>query len=101
MIVPGPGRGRQGRSPAFSAPATRFGELSGSRGRYAGGVADAVPAPNPAGGLPMGLLSLLTGRGRPRVGAVNIGSPEFKADPFPYYAKLRAEAPVCRVILPT
>jgi cytochrome P450 PksS len=30
---------------------------------------------------------------------VNIASPEFKADPFPFYARLRAEAPVFRVPL--
>jgi cytochrome P450 PksS len=32
---------------------------------------------------------------------VNIASPEFKANPYPFYARLRAEAPVCRVTLPT
>ena len=31
---------------------------------------------------------------------VNIASREFKADPYPFYARLRAEAPVCRVALP-
>jgi cytochrome P450 PksS len=31
---------------------------------------------------------------------VNIASPEFKADPHPFYARLRAEAPVYRVTLP-
>jgi cytochrome P450 len=31
---------------------------------------------------------------------VNIASPEFKANPYPFYARLRAEAPVYRVILP-
>lgn len=31
--------------------------------------------------------------------AVRIASPEFKADPFPYYARLRAEAPVLRMTL--
>ena len=31
----------------------------------------------------------------------NIASPEFKADPFPFYARLRAESPVFRVELPT
>jgi len=29
----------------------------------------------------------------------NLVSPEFKADPFPFYARLRAEQPVCRVEL--
>ena len=28
---------------------------------------------------------------------INLISPEFKADPFPFYARLRAEQPVCRV----
>src|SRR5262249_50561065 len=32
---------------------------------------------------------------------VNLADPQFKADPFPYYARLRAEAPVKRVLLPT
>lgn len=31
---------------------------------------------------------------------VDISSPEHKADPFPFYARLRAESPVCRVPLP-
>ncbi|MBC7804606.1 MAG: cytochrome P450 [Akkermansiaceae bacterium] len=31
---------------------------------------------------------------------VQIASPAFKADPHPFYARLRAEAPVCRVRLP-
>jgi cytochrome P450 PksS len=50
----------------------------------------------------MGLLSLLSGNGRssPPV-AVNIASPQFKADPFPFYARLRAEAPIYRTIMPT
>jgi cytochrome P450 PksS len=33
--------------------------------------------------------------------AVYIASPGFKANPFPFYARLRAEAPACRVTLPT
>jgi cytochrome P450 PksS len=50
----------------------------------------------------MGLISFLTGNGRPApAGAVNIASPEFKADPFAFYARLRAEAPVYRTTLPT
>jgi cytochrome P450 PksS len=50
----------------------------------------------------MGLLSLFTGRGRrPPAEPVNIASPEFKADPFPFYADLRAKAPVYRTVLPT
>jgi len=32
---------------------------------------------------------------------VDITSPEFKANPYPFYARLRAEAPVCRVTLPS
>jgi cytochrome P450 len=31
---------------------------------------------------------------------VNIASPAFKANPYPFYARLRAEAPVCPVVLP-
>ena len=31
----------------------------------------------------------------------NIASPEFKANPYPFYARLRAESPVFRVELPT
>ena len=31
---------------------------------------------------------------------VNIAAAEFKADPFPFYRRLRTEAPVCRVTLP-
>ena len=32
--------------------------------------------------------------------STNIASPEFKANPFPYYARLR-QAPACRRVLPT
>jgi cytochrome P450 PksS len=31
---------------------------------------------------------------------VAIATAEFKADPFPFYARLRAEAPVYRALLP-
>ncbi|MCI0363359.1 MAG: cytochrome P450, partial [Phycisphaerales bacterium] len=31
---------------------------------------------------------------------MNILSPEFKANPFPILARLRAEQPVCRITLP-
>jgi cytochrome P450 PksS len=48
----------------------------------------------------MAFLSVLTGRRSPH-DAVNLASPAFKADPFPYYARLRADAPVCRTTLPT
>jgi cytochrome P450 len=50
----------------------------------------------------MGLFLFLTGRGRSsRPEAVNMGSRQFKANPYPFYARLRAEAPVFRVTLPT
>jgi cytochrome P450 PksS len=50
----------------------------------------------------MGLFSFLRGRGRPAPPAeATFGSREFKADPWPFYARLRAEAPVHRVDLPT
>ncbi|HEU4328167.1 MAG TPA: cytochrome P450 [Roseiflexaceae bacterium] len=32
---------------------------------------------------------------------VSIATPAFKANPYPFYARLRAEAPVCSVSLPT
>jgi cytochrome P450 PksS len=48
----------------------------------------------------MALLSLFHRRRSP-LEPVNIASPEFKADPFPFYARLRAEAPVYRTVLPT
>jgi hypothetical protein len=32
--------------------------------------------------------------------SVNLASREFKANPFPFYARLRAELPVCRVTVP-
>jgi cytochrome P450 len=32
--------------------------------------------------------------------SVNLASREFKADPFPFYARLRVEQPVCRVTVP-
>jgi cytochrome P450 len=31
---------------------------------------------------------------------VDLASPQFKANPYPFYARLRAEEPVCRVTLP-
>jgi cytochrome P450 len=50
----------------------------------------------------MAFFSLRAGKGgRPSPDAVNIASPEFKADPFPFYASLRAGAPVYRTTLPT
>src|ERR1700674_4076564 len=36
----------------------------------------------------------------PLIAHVNIASSEFKADPFPFYAQLRSEAPVYRTMLP-
>jgi len=30
---------------------------------------------------------------------VDLASPEFKADPYPFFARLREQAPVCRVTL--
>jgi cytochrome P450 PksS len=48
----------------------------------------------------MALLFLFRRRRSPRE-PVNIASPEFKADPFPFYARLRAEAPVYWTVLPT
>jgi cytochrome P450 len=35
------------------------------------------------------------------IDATHIAGPAFKADPFPFYARLRAETPLCRAILPT
>lgn len=50
----------------------------------------------------MGSLSLLTSKQPASLAdPVNIASPEFKANPYPFYARLREESPVCRVILPT
>src|SRR5947209_1568369 len=49
----------------------------------------------------MGLFWLWAGKGRSQNNAVNIGSAEFKANPYPFYARLRAEAPAYRMVLPT
>jgi cytochrome P450 len=50
----------------------------------------------------MGSFTLPTGKDRTPVhDPVNIASAEFKANPFPFYARLRAEAPVYRMTLPT
>src|SRR5690349_15571309 len=35
-----------------------------------------------------------------KISPVNILSPQFKANPFPFFAELRAEAPVYRMLLP-
>ena len=48
----------------------------------------------------MRVLSWFTQTKLPADDAVNIASPAFKANPFPFYARLRAEAPVFRVTLP-
>jgi cytochrome P450 PksS len=47
----------------------------------------------------MGLLSFLTRSRRPPGGPPNLASPEFKANPYPFYARLRAEEPVHPVAL--
>ena len=49
----------------------------------------------------MGLFSQLSGRTRLPHDPANLASPQFKANPYLFYARLRAEAPVCRVTLPT
>ncbi len=49
----------------------------------------------------MGLMSLLSWKRRLPRPSVNLASSEFKADPFAFYARLRAEAPVYRMSLPT
>jgi cytochrome P450 len=47
-------------------------------------------------------LSSSTGKSRSHQrDPVNVASPEFKANPFPFYARLRAEEPVHRMNLPT
>ena len=49
----------------------------------------------------MGLIAMLAGASRAAPAPVNLASPDFKANPFPFYARLRAEEPVARVTLPT
>ncbi|HZY89930.1 MAG TPA: cytochrome P450 [Gemmataceae bacterium] len=49
----------------------------------------------------MGLFSLLAVKARSPRDPVNIASPQFKANPYPFYARLRAEAPAYRMTLPT
>ncbi len=50
----------------------------------------------------MGLFSMLSESVRQSPpDAEQIGSPKIKANPFPFYARLRAEAPVSRVTLPS
>jgi cytochrome P450 PksS len=49
----------------------------------------------------MGLSTYSAETGRSPYNPVNIASPAFKANPFPFYARLRAEAPAYRMTLPT
>jgi cytochrome P450 PksS len=49
----------------------------------------------------MSLLTETVEAGQSPKSAVQIASPGFKANPFPFYARLRAEAPACCVTLPT
>ena len=42
----------------------------------------------------MGWLSFVFGKRRSPDEPPNLASPEFKANPYPFYARLRAEAPV-------
>jgi len=50
--------------------------------------------------LGMGWFSFVTGKRRAWYDSVNVASRDFKANPYRFYARLRAEAPVCRVPLP-
>jgi cytochrome P450 PksS len=49
----------------------------------------------------MAWFSLLAGKDRSSRQTVNLASPAFKKNPYSYYARLRAEAPVSCVTLPT
>jgi cytochrome P450 PksS len=49
----------------------------------------------------MGLFADSAEKRRSPHDPVNIASPGFKANPFPFYARLRAEAPAYRMTLPT
>jgi hypothetical protein len=50
----------------------------------------------------LGLLSGMTAKRRSSLHEpVNLASPAFKANPFPFYARLRAQAPVVRMTMPT
>ena len=35
-----------------------------------------------------------------RINPPDLANPQFKTNPYPFYARLRAEAPVCRTTLP-
>ena len=49
----------------------------------------------------MALIPWRAGRNRPTpADAINLADPAHKADPFPFYARLRAEAPVFRFAMP-
>src|SRR4029077_15316036 len=50
-----------------------------------------------AGSHRMGLFWFLTRKRRIRLQDVNLGSPEFNANPYPFYARLRAESPIYRM----
>ena len=43
----------------------------------------------------------INGIGSNTIVAPDLASPQFKAEPCPFYARLRAEAPVWRTTLPT
>jgi cytochrome P450 len=60
---------------------------------------DADVASPSRGDRPMGLLSRLAGKGRSPGGGPDIASPRHKANPYPFYARLPAEAPVCQITL--
>ena len=49
----------------------------------------------------MGLFAYSAEKRRSPYNPVNIASPGFKSNPFPFYARLRAEAPAYRMTLPT
>src|SRR5215211_1222759 len=47
-----------------------------------------------------GMSRSINGNGSNTIVAPDLASPQFKADPYPFYARLRAEAPVWRTTLP-
>src|SRR5215207_9148438 len=47
-----------------------------------------------------GMSRSMNGIGSNKIFAPDLASPRFKADPYPFYARLRAEAPVWRTTLP-
>src|SRR5260370_41796648 len=71
-------------------------------GSEAGGARRGTRLRRQSGGsCAMGLFAGSAGKGRAPRDPVNIARPGFKADPFPFYARLRAEAPAYRMTLPT